>query len=336
MFRVEDISYLLYLLALPIMGVLFYFLMQWRKANIRKLGDSHLVERLFPSYSKYKVWFKYVLYLLALGFVIVALANPQFGGRKEKVEAKSTDVFVALDISNSMLTEDISPSRLERAKRFTSRLIRSIRGERIGLILFAGNAYLQMPLTQDYAASELFVSAASTAQAGTQGTSFANAINMSIDAFEPGQDNQKALIIISDGEDHEEEALDAASKAKGENIVIYTIAVGTEDGGYIPIKNRGREEYKLDENGQPVISKVNYEIMADIAQQADGKFYNIDQENSVLKDIKTQINRLQKKEVEQESFTDFTSYFQYLLFFGIILLILDLFLTENKGKKKLV
>jgi Ca-activated chloride channel family protein len=334
MFKIEEISYLLYLLALPVLGFLFYGLMQWKKANIKKLGDRLLVQRLFPTYSKYRVWAKFIVFTLALGMFIIALANPQFGGRKEKVQAKSSDVFIALDISTSMLAEDITPSRLERSKRFASRLIRSLRGERIGLILFAGNAYLQMPLTQDYAASELFVSAASTSQAGTQGTSFANAINMSIDAFEPGVDNQKALIIISDGEDHEEDAIDAATKADGENIVIYTVAVGTKEGGYIPIKNRGREEYKLDENGQPVISKVNFEILADIAQQTDGKFYTIEQENSVLKDIKTQIDRLQKKEVEQESFIDFNSYFQYFLFAGIFLLIFELLISEKKWKEK--
>lgn len=334
MFRVEEISYLFYLLALPGLVLLFYGLMQWRKANIKKLGDMVLVRRLFPTYNKYKVWIKFGVFVSALFMLIIALANPQFGGRKEKVQARSSDIFIALDISTSMLAEDITPSRLDRAKRFTSRLIRSLKGERIGLILFAGNAYLQMPLTQDYAASELFVSAASTDQAGTQGTSFANAINMSIDAFEPGLDNQKALIIISDGEDHEEDALDAATKASGENIVIYTVAVGTEEGAYIPIKNRGREEYKLDENGQPVISKVNYEILADIAQRSEGKFYTIDQENSVLKDIKTQIDRLQKREVEQESFTDFNSYFQYFVFAGIFLLIIELLLSEKNKLKE--
>lgn len=334
MFRVEEISYLFYLLGIPGLVLLFYGLMQWKKANIRALGHSNLVHRLIPTYSKYRVWIKFALFLAALVMLVIALANPQFGGRKEKVQARSSDIFIALDISTSMLAEDITPSRLERAKRFSSRLIRSLKGERIGLILFAGNAYLQMPLTQDYAASELFVSASSTDQAGTQGTSFANAINMSIDAFEPGLDNQKALIIVSDGEDHEEDALEAAAKADGENIVIYTIAVGTKEGGYIPIKNRGREEYKLDENGQPVISKVNFEILADIAQQTDGKFYTIDQENSVLKDIKTQIERLQKREVEQESFTDFNSYFQYFLFAGIFLLIFELLLSEKKRMEK--
>ena len=295
-----------------------------------KLGDLGLIEKLSPMASKTIPWIKFILYTLVLVFTIIALANPQLGGRKEKVKAKSSDVFIALDISQSMMAEDVSPSRLERAKRFTQRLIRSLRGERIGLILFAGNAYLQMPLTSDYAASELFVASANPQQAGTQGTSFADAINMAIDAFEPDANNQRALIIISDGEDHEEAAEAAAENATDQNIVIFTVAVGTEEGSYIPFMNRGREEYKVDEEGNPVLSKVNMPFMADLAYIGGGTFHLVTQEKAAIDDIKTQINRLQKKEVEQESFTDFNSYYQYLLMVAILFLIMEYILPSRK------
>ena len=228
MFRVEEIELLTLLAIVPILAIAFYMLWQWKKHQIRKLGDKKLIDKLSPDASKILVWTKMGLFLVAITAFIIAIANPQYGGRKEKVKAQSSDIFIALDISQSMMSQDISPSRLERAKRFTARLIRTLKGERIGLILFAGNAYLQMPLTGDYAASEMFVNAANTNQAGTQGTSFADAIKLARDAFEPGQDNQKALIIISDGEDHEAEAEIEAENAKEESIVIFTIAVGTE------------------------------------------------------------------------------------------------------------
>ena len=330
MFRIENIEYLYLLAMVPIVLLLFYGLWKWKVYNLGKLADKHLLSRLSPLSSKTMVWVKIFIFSLALGAIAIALANPQFGGRKEKVMAKSSDIFIALDISQSMMAEDITPSRLERAKRFSTRLIRSLRGERIGLILFAGNAYLQMPLTADYAASELFVNAANTNQAGTQGTSFANAIALARNAFEPDSDHQKALIIISDGEDHEEEATSQAADAANEGVVIFTIAVGTQEGAFIPVINRGREEFKLDDNGQPVRSRVNLQFMADLAESTSGKFYSVEQEKSAIDDIKLQIARLQKKEVEQRSFTDFTSYYQYFLFGAILLLIIEYLLPARK------
>ena len=330
MFKIEYIEYL-YLVGLtPVILVIFYFLWKWQKRQFRKYADHHLVKRLSPHNSRIAVWSKVVLFSLGIGLIGIALANPQYGGRKEKVTAKSSDIFIALDISNSMMAKDISPSRLERAKRFTTRLIRSLRGDRIGLILFAGNAYLQMPLTSDYAASELFVNAANVKQAGTQGTSFSEAIKLSMDAFEPDTDHQKALVIISDGEDHEEEVESAISEAGDNGIVIFTVAVGTQEGAFIPVVNRGREEFKLDESGQPVRSIVNLEFMADVAESSGGRFYTIEQEKAAIDDIKMQIAQLKKKEVEQRSFTDFNSYFQYFLMVAFVFLFIEYLLPSRK------
>jgi len=334
MFKIEYIEYLYLIGMTPILLIIFYLLWKWRKRQLSRYADHHLVKRLAPYTSSIAVWTKIFLFSLGIGFIAIALANPQYGGRKEKVMTKSSDIFIALDISNSMMAEDISPSRLERAKRFSTRLIRSLRGDRIGLILFAGNAYLQMPLTADYAASELFVNSANVNQAGTQGTSFAEAIKLARDAFEPDTDHQKALIIISDGEDHEEEVETAIADAKEDGIVIFTIAVGSQEGAFIPVVNRGREEFKLDETGQPVRSIVNIEFMADVAEASGGRFYTIEQEKEAIDDIKLQIAQLKKKEVEQRSFTDFNSYFQYFLLVAFILLLLEFILPSRKLKRE--
>ena len=330
MFKIEYIEYLYLIGITPILFFIFYVLWKWRKRQLSKYADHHLVTKLAPSTSRFAVWSKITLFSLGIGLIAIALANPQYGGRKEKVTTKSSDIFIALDISNSMMAEDISPSRLERAKRFSTRLIRSLRGDRIGLILFAGNAYLQMPLTADYAASELFVNSANVNQAGTQGTSFAEAVNLAIDAFEPDTDHQKALVIISDGEDHEEEVNAAIEEATDNGIVIYTVAVGSQEGAYIPVVNRGREEFKLDESGQPVRSIVNLEFMADVAESSGGRFYTIEQDKAAIDDIKLQIAQLKKKETEQRSFTDFNSYFQYFLLVAFILLFLEFILPSRK------
>ena len=330
MFRIEYIEHLYGLGIIPIIALIFYALWIRRKKTIQSFGKTELIHRLSANFSRSRVWIKFFALVISIAFIVIAWANPQFGGRKEKVQAMSSDVFIALDISNSMLAEDISPSRLERAKRFTSRLIRSMKGERIGLIFFAGSAYLQMPLTHDYAAAELFVNTANVEQAGTQGTSFSNAIELAQNAFEPDQETQKALIFISDGEDHEEEAMAAAENLKSNSIIIYTIGVGTEEGAYIPEQGRGNNGYKVDDQGNLVLSKVNLSFMADIAEITGGKFYVINNERQVIEGINSEIDRLQKKEVEQKSFTDFTSYYQYFLIAGILFLLLEYLIPSNK------
>ena len=178
-----------------------------------------------------------------------AASNPQWGTKKDKVKAQSADIFIAFDISQSMMAQDISPSRLERAKRFTEKLIRSLKGDRVGLIYFAGDAYLQMPLTNDYAAAELFIKSANPNLAGTQGTAIDEAIDLAVRAYEEDVKHQRALIIISDGEDHDEDAISMAKEGADAGLVIYTIGVGTETGAYIPFMNRGRTEFKKDDEG---------------------------------------------------------------------------------------
>ncbi len=329
MFRFEDISFLFWLGIIPCLLILMYAVFLWRKNRIGKVGDPALVERLMPDSSTKRIWIKNILTLLGLLFVLFAASNPQWGTKKEKIKAQSADIFIAFDISQSMMAQDISPSRLERAKRFTEKLIRNLKGDRVGLIYFAGDAYLQMPLTNDYAAAELFVKSANPNLAGTQGTAIDEAIDLAMKAYEEDVQHQRALIIISDGEDHDAEAIAMAKEGADAGLVIYTIGVGTETGAYIPFMNRGRTEFKKDDSGAPVMSRLNIPNLQEIARNGGGEFYLVNQGEDGIKDLKERLNRLQKREVEQKSFSEYNSYFQWFLGIGFLFLLLEWILPNG-------
>jgi Ca-activated chloride channel family protein len=323
------------LIAVPIIFGLLFLSLYVKERQLQKLASSGLLSRLVPFWSKNKEWIKIILFTLATAFLAAAWANPQWGSKKQKVKAKSSDIIIALDISQSMMAEDISPNRLERSKRMATQLIRSLRGERIGLIYFAGSAYLQMPLTNDYAAAEIFIKSANTNQAGTQGTAIADAIELGVSAFTDEKNSQKAMIIISDGENHDSEAVIAAREANEQGTFIYTIGVGTEKGAPVPVMNRGRKEYKIDKSGGTVNSSLNIAAMQDISAAGQGETYLLNQGDQLITDLKKELNKIEKKEVEQRSFSDYESYFQYFLFIGIILLLIE-FLISNRRKNKIL
>ena len=330
MFRFENPQHL-GLLSIVLIVVLLYIVYSfWQNRNLDRIGKRALIIRLVPGLSKYRSRLKITLILISLLFLIGALANPQWGTKKEKVKAKSSDVFIALDISQSMMAEDISPNRLERAKRLTQNLVTALRGNRLGIILFAGNAYLQMPLSNDVSAAQMFVSSANTFQATTQGTAIGEAIDLALRAYEEGEAFQRALIILTDGEDHDDEAVAKAREAKDKGLNIFTIGVGTETGGFVPYRTTSGNQYKRDENGELVKSSLNPQLVRDIASAAEGKHYFIQDGNEVVIDLKKQIDRLEKQEVEQRSFTDYESYFQYMLAIGIIFLITEFFISPSK------
>lgn len=332
MFRFEDISFLFWLVIIPLLFAMMYGVYLWRKKRIARIGDQALVGRLMPESSSKRIWTKNILILIGLIFVLFAASNPQWGTKKEKVKAQSADIFIAFDISQSMMAQDISPSRLERAKRFTEKLIQNLKGDRIGLIYFAGDAYLQMPLTNDYAAAELFVKSANPNLAGTQGTAIDEAIDMAMRAYEEGVNHQRALIIITDGEDHDADAIAMAKEGADAGLVIYTVGVGTETGAYIPFVNRGRKEFKKDEQGSPVMSRLNIPNLQEIARNGGGEFYLVHQGEEGILDLKDRLSRLQKREVEQKSFSEFNSYFQWFLGIGFLILMFEWILPNGRRK----
>lgn len=333
MFRFEEISFLYLLGLLPILVLIYIGYILWVKRDRSKLSESTLFDQLAPGFSWGRKYLKFGLLILSLGFLFVAWANPQWGNRKEKVKAKSSDIFIALDISQSMMSEDISPNRLERAKRLAVNIVRSLRGNRIGLILFAGNAYLQMPLSSDFAAAQIFIQSANTNQAGTQGTAITEAIDLAQRAFEDDVQYQRALVVITDGENHDDEAIAKAKEARDNGLVIFTIGVGTEEGGYVPYEERGREQYKKDKDGVAVKSKLNLNLLRDLSDAGSGKYYLIQQGDEIITELKAEIERIEKQEVEQRSFTEFASYFQYFLGFGLFFMLVEYLINNNSSGK---
>ncbi len=333
-FRFENADYLYALLLLPLFILLFWLIQRARKNAFAKFGNTTLLSQLMPAYSKYKHTTKFVLLLLGLSFLIVGWANPQWGTKKEKVNRKSVDIFIALDISQSMMAEDIKPNRMERARRFAQNLVEQLKGDRLGIILFAGNAYMQMPLTTDYAAAQLFLRSANPSQAPAQGTAISEAIDLAEQSFEEDNKQHKAIIIISDGETHDEDALARAETAAEEGLLIYSIGVGTPTGGFIPTVIGGRSDYKRDKTGNPVKTALNETMMQDLSQAGGGFYFNLAASNvdELSSALRSSIDKMEKREFEARVFNEYESYFQYFIAAAILFLIAEFLLSYRKNK----
>lgn len=333
MFRFEHIEYLYALGIIPVLAFFFWLTWRARSRALLRFGDKSLLDRLMPAYSRYKHYLKFSLLLLALAFLIVAWANPQFGSKLGIVKRKSVDVIIALDLSQSMATQDISPSRLDRARRFAQNLVEGLKGERLGLIIFAGSAFLQSPVTTDYGIINLSLRSASPENLPNQGTNIGDAIELARRSYDEKNKSHKALVIISDGEEHEENALKQAQEAQNEGVLIFTVGVGTSDGSFVPVNENGRENYKRDNTGNPVISKLNEEVLRDIAKAANGQYFNINSNSqAVLDALKDGINQMEKQELEERIFTEYQSHFQWFIGLGLLLLFIELLMPYRKSR----
>lgn len=331
MFRFEHPLYLYGLALIPALTLFFYLMRRLRAKSLSRFGERGLVHRLMPQVSMLKHPFKFGMLMVAFFLLCIALANPQWGTKREKVKRKASDVIIALDISNSMLSDDVKPNRLERARTFVLDLVSSLKGERIGSIVFAGNAYLQMPLTTDYAAAALFLKSANPDQAPTQGTAISEAIDVAEKAFGEESKNNKVLIILSDGEDHDSDALARAKEARNNGLLIFTIGVGTTEGGVIPFDFGGVKDYKRDETGQPVKTKINETMLRELANAGEGEYFNIANTSGVINALKNRVDKLEKRELEARSFTEFESYFQWFLFPALLILIWEFMMPYRKS-----
>lgn len=322
MFRWEESTGFYLLLLIPAIALLWW----WAQREIQRQRARMITSDLFDRLINYKIyeWMKPLLLGLILTFSAFAFVNPQSGLRKEKQKVEKSDIFVALDISNSMNARDISPSRLEKSKRFISDFFKSRYGDQVGLIYFAGSAFLQMPLTTDIAAAEMFVKSANTNMAGTQGTNIGEAIQLAMQSVQ--EPHQRALLLVSDGEDHDDKALNMAAKAKENGWVVFTVGVGTDAGALIPMIEDGREVYIYDDSGNPVNSVMNEKLMKDIASKGGGLYYQLtDETKSIITDLNQKLDKLQKHAREVQSYTEYISYYQYLLFPAIAFLVFGLF-----------
>ncbi len=292
-----------------------------------------MLRQMMPDFSKGRKRISLILTVLAVFFIVIGLANPQMGSKMEKIKRQGVDIMIAIDVSRSMLADDVQPSRLDRAKQIVSQLVDRMANDRVGLIVFAGEATLQMPLTVDYAAAKLFLRTVDPDVVGTQGTAISQAINVAHYNFVQEEEKHKALILITDGEDHEAGAIVKAQEAFDDGVVIYTMGIGSADGARIPVYRKGKKMgYLIDENGQEVISKLDEGVLREIAEATNGQFFRVQGASGEIAEIISELGDLEKKEFEDRVFTDYEDQFQYFIFFGFLLLLIEFFLSEkSKG-----
>ncbi|NIG52242.1 VWA domain-containing protein [Chitinophaga sp. Cy-1792] len=333
MLRFQHTEYLWALTLLLVLQLAFLAVSWWKRRSIKKMGDPALVEKLFTGYSRKRFIFKFVLIFLAFFFGVVGLANLQKGSRMEKITRKGVDVVIALDVSKSMLASDVQPDRLTRAKQLITKLMDKLENDRIGLVVFAGNAYLQMPLTIDYSAAKMYLSTVSPDMIPTQGTAIGQAIQTADDAFNKKERKHKALIVISDGEDHDETAIQKTKAAFDNGVVTNTIGIGSVTGSPLPDPETGG--YKKDREGNTVISKLNENELKGIAYAGHGIYEHLENNtDEVVTSLATKIDSMEQKEFGENMFTDYNSYFQYFLGVTLALLLIEFFLPEVSTRKK--
>lgn len=333
MFRFEDSIFLYGLLLIPVLAIVYWLARHWKNKMLTRFSDHSLIKTLIPDLSKTRPLIKLIVFLLAYVMLIVGLANPQIGTKIEKAKRKGIDLVLALDVSNSMLAEDIQPNRLERAKQATSKLIDRLEGDRIGIVVFAGKAYKQLPITTDYAAAKLFLSNINTDIVPTQGTAIGQAIELALESFEKSEKRNKAIIVISDGENHEDNAIEVAKNAVKDGIVIHTIGMGTATGSPIPIyQGHTLRGYKKDREGNTVISRLDPLMLEQIAAAGNGIFVSASNTDAGLNRVFDEINKMEKAEIESKTFSDYEDRFQYFIAIAIFLIISELLIFEKKGK----
>ena len=286
------------------------------------------------SFSKRRTQIKNILTILIFILLIIGIANPQVGTKMEEVKREGVDLMIAIDLSNSMMAEDIKPNRLERAKLAISRLIDKLEGDRIGLIVFAGEAYVQLPITTDYSAAKLFLSTVSTNIVPTQGTEIAKAIDLSIQSFDMENAQNKAIIIITDGESHDEKAIESSERANELGIFVHTLGMGLSKGGPIPIYNKygNRTDYRKDRDGNTIISKLNEQLLQQIASAGKGTYVRANNSKAGLSTLFAEINKMEKKEIGTMVFTEYKDRFQLFIGLALLLLLTDLILLVRKNK----
>lgn len=328
----ENPQYFYLLILVPLL-TLFFWVVMLRINKQRKLFGAQLLARLAPEMSAYKRPVKFGLSMLAVIFMITALANFRMGNKTQTVKREGVDVFIALDVSKSMRAEDIKPNRMERARQFAIKLVNALRGDRIGLILFAGQAYLQMPLTIDYSAALLFVRTASPDLEITQGTAIEEAIDLAMKSGQKDEDQkQRALVVITDGENHETVAVNQAKKAHDAGVSTFIVAVGTEKGAPIPLQMPGYSGFQQDKEGKIVQSRLNKGLLEQIANAGGGEYHHITEGDAIIGRMQRKMAKLQKEEFEQRSFDTFDTYFQYFVAFALFFLIIEFVLSYRKNK----
>lgn len=333
MFQLENKYYLYALVLIPVFVVVFLLLNRWRKKVLTRYGSLDIIQQLFPDVSKTKRNWKFVLFTLAFALVILGIVNPQVGTKLEEVQRKGADLMICLDVSNSMNAEDLQPSRLEKAKQAIFKLINKLEGDRVGVIVFGGEAYVQLPITTDYSAAKLFLESINTGMIPTQGTAIGNAIDLAIESFGKDEGKNKAIVIITDGENHEDDALKAAEAAVEKGIMIHTIGMGSAEGAPIPLyRGNVKEGYRKDNEGNTVVTKLNEQMLQEIAAAGNGIYVRATNADAGLNNVITAIDKLEKKQFDSKMYSDYEDRFQWFIAAAFVLLVIEVVLSERKSK----
>ncbi|MDO5969344.1 VWA domain-containing protein [Flavivirga aquimarina] len=331
MYQLEEKIWFWALGIIPVIILFFLVLQLWKYKAQSKFSDKKSLKKLSPNTSLFKSVLKIGVLSLAFACLAIALVNPKIGTKLETVKREGVDIVFAVDVSKSMLAEDIAPNRLEKSKQLVTQIINNLASDRIGIIAYAGKAFPQLPITTDYASAKMFLQSMNTDMLSSQGTAINEAIKLAKTYFDDEEQTNRILIIISDGEDHSEEAAAVAEDASEEGIRIFTIGVGDIKGGPIPEKRNGIVlNYKKDNQGETVITRLNEETLQAIAEEANGAYINGKNTNDVVENIREILNSMDKTEFEAKQFADFKDQFQWFLGFGIFFLLLDVFLLERK------
>ncbi|WP_438977399.1 VWA domain-containing protein [Polaribacter sp.] len=333
MYKLEEPIYFYALAIIPVMIVIFLLVLWWKKRTQKKFADLELLEQLAPNSSVFKSTLKLLILSLGIAFLVLALVNPKMGSKLKTVKREGVDIVFALDVSRSMLAEDIAPNRLEKAKQVISKIIDNLGSDRVGVIIYAGNSYPLLPITTDHAAANMFLQNASPDLVSSQGTAINEALELAKTYYNNDEQTNRFLVIISDGEDHQEETKQMAQNLSNDGVKVYTIGVGTEKGGPIPLRESGNlVGYKKDRKGETVITKRNAEVLQNIADIANGKYIDGNITENPVKEISSIMANAQKSEFETKQFSDYKDQFQWFLGIGVFFLLLDVFLFEKKTK----
>ena len=330
MFRFASPQYLYLLLVLVALAAIHYYIIYKKKRQVKRFGDPELTRQLFLGVSRWRPEVKFWITMLALASFIVALARPQFGTRLDTRERTGIEAIIALDVSNSMLAEDVKPNRLEKAKMMVSNMVDGMRDDKIGLIVFAGQAFVQLPITSDYVSAKMFLETISPSMMSVQGTDIAEAINLSMRSFTQQEDVSRAIFVITDGEDNEARGVEAAKQAASKGVRVYVLGIGNPGGAPIPIPGTG--QYIIDDEGNTVVSRLSEEMCREIATAGNGSYIYVDNSSSAQKKLSEQVDRLAKAKMESQIYSEYDEQFQGFVLIGILLLLLDVFLLERESK----
>lgn len=330
-FKFANPEFLYLFLAIPLFVIGFILLNIAKRKSVEKLGTLSLVKKMMPELSLKRSYLKFWITMVAIGFGIIVLARPQFGTKVEKVDKKGIELVIAIDVSNSMMAEDISPSRLVKAKQILTRIIDERKNDKVAIVVFAGEAFIQLPLTPDNQSAKLFLETINPSLVPVQGTAIGSAIDMSMSCFSNDADIDKAIVLITDGEGHEGNAEEAAARAASKGVHVNVVGIGTAEGAMIPEAENSRD-IKRDTQGQPVITKLNEEMCRQIAKAGEGLYAHADNSNSALKSLQAELDKLQKKEIDGIAYSEYDEKYQIFAWALLVLLFVEICIFEKKNR----